>query len=259
MAPIAQANSQNFLNLSESGFTVFQGAFPAEMRSCRCHLRSSDVTTGRGLGLGAARTERASLDMRAATCLLRGAVSIRQSLRSCPAARSVQRSRRPSVRTAWTSASSSSAPDVSDGHTSSNKSPASDKSVMFVSFLWPEASSSAAGVRTGSLLRAFQSWGWRVHFVACAKPNRHAESLSASGVVTHHVPPNRGAEFEAALAAANPDAVVFDRFMAEEAFSFRVRAACPKAARRVDASGDARARPAPRLRQRLSPKTPNAG
>ena len=184
--------------------------------------------------MGAARTERASLDMRAATCLLRGAVSIRQSLRSCPAARSVQRGRRPSVRTVWTSASSSSAPDVSDGHTSSNKSPASDKSVMFVSFLWPEASSSAAGVRTGSLLRAFQSWGWRVHFVACAKPNRHAESLAASGVVTHHVPPNRGAEFEAALAAANPDAVVFDRFMAEEAFSFRVRAACPKAARILD-------------------------
>jgi len=32
------------------------------------------------------------------------------------------------------------------------------------------------------------------------------------------------------LAAAAPDAVVFDRFMAEEAFSFRVRAAVPSAA-----------------------------
>ena len=105
---------------------------------------------------------------------------------------------------------------------------------MFVSFLWPEASSSAAGVRTGSLLRAFQRWGWRVHFVACARPNEHESILAASGVATHHVPPNRGAEFEAALAAANPDAVIFDRFMAEEAFSFRVRAACPGAARILD-------------------------
>ena len=53
--------------------------------------------------------------------------------------------------------------------------------------------------------------------------------------MTWHVGPNRGAEFEAALAAAGPpDVVVFDRFMAEEAFSFRVRAACPSAARVLD-------------------------
>ena len=37
------------------------------------------------------------------------------------------------------------------------------------------------------------------------------------------------ADVETALAAAKPDAVIFDRFMAEEAFSFRVRAACPGA------------------------------
>lgn len=108
------------------------------------------------------------------------------------------------------------------------------RSVMFVSFLWPEASSSAAGVRTTSLLRAFQAWGWRVHYLACARPNEHTDILEASGVRTHHVAPNRGAEFEAALEAAAPDAVIFDRFMAEEAFSFRVRAARPSAARILD-------------------------
>lgn len=105
---------------------------------------------------------------------------------------------------------------------------------MFVSFLWPESSSSAAGVRTTSLLRAFQSWGWNVHYLACARPNAHTESLEAEGIRTHHVSPNRGELFEAALSAAAPDAVVFDRFMAEEAFSFRVRAAAPAAARILD-------------------------
>ena len=108
------------------------------------------------------------------------------------------------------------------------------RSVMFVSFLWPEASSSAAGVRTTSLLRVFQAWGWRVHYLACARPNEHTDILEASGVRTHHVAPNRGAEFEAALEAAAPDAVIFDRFMAEEAFSFRVRAARASAARILD-------------------------
>jgi hypothetical protein len=101
---------------------------------------------------------------------------------------------------------------------------------MFVSFLWPETSSSAAGVRTTSLLRAFQSWGWSVHYLACARPNVHTASLEAEGISVHHVLPNRGERFEAALLAAAPDAVVFDRFMAEEAFSFRVRAAVPSAA-----------------------------
>lgn len=110
----------------------------------------------------------------------------------------------------------------------------SGRSVLFVGFLWPEASSSAAGVRTMSLLRAFQSWGWRVHYLACARPNEHTDRLEASGVRTHHVAPNRGADFDAALAAAAPDAVVFDRFTAEEAFSFRVRAARPNAARVLD-------------------------
>jgi hypothetical protein len=53
-------------------------------------------------------------------------------------------------------------------------------------------------------------------------------------VTTHHCIPNREAEFEKALYAAAPDAVVFDRFMAEEAFSFRVRQARPQAARILD-------------------------
>jgi len=108
------------------------------------------------------------------------------------------------------------------------------RSVLFVSFLWPETTSSAAGVRTTSLLRAFQSWGWSVHYLGCAKPNEHTAALEAQGITVHHVSPNRGAEFEATLQATAPHAVVFDRFMAEEAFSFRVRAAAPSAARILD-------------------------
>ena len=112
--------------------------------------------------------------------------------------------------------------------------PSTPRSVLFVSFLWPEASSSAAGVRTRSLLEAFQKWGWRVHYLACARANEHTESLERCGITTHRVSPNRGADFEDALDQAKPDAVIFDRFTAEEAFSFRVRAARPNAARILD-------------------------
>ena len=112
--------------------------------------------------------------------------------------------------------------------------PSTPRSVLFVSFLWPEASSSAAGVRTRSLLEAFQAWGWQVHYLACARANEHTESLEKAGITAHRVSPNRGGDFEDALDRAKPDAVVFDRFTAEEAFSFRVRAARPTAARILD-------------------------
>ena len=66
-----------------------------------------------------------------------------------------------------------------------------------------------------------------MHWRACATQRARTDILEATEVKTHHVAPNRGAEFEAGAEAAAPDAVIFDRFMAEEAFSFRVRAARP--------------------------------
>ena len=51
---------------------------------------------------------------------------------------------------------------------------------------------------------AFLSWGWAVHFLACAAPNEYAELLEEQGVRTFHVLPNRGADFEAALEVAAP-------------------------------------------------------
>ncbi|KAL4429361.1 hypothetical protein ABPG77_005135 [Micractinium sp. CCAP 211/92] len=48
------------------------------------------------------------------------------------------------------------------------------------------------------------------------------------------MPPNREALLVEALAAAAPTAVVFDRFYAEEAFSFRVRELAPRALRILD-------------------------
>jgi O-antigen biosynthesis protein len=46
--------------------------------------------------------------------------------------------------------------------------------------------------------------------------------------------PNRGDLFEEALMKLRPTVVMFDRFLAEEAFSFRVRAVCPEALRVLD-------------------------
>jgi hypothetical protein len=81
-------------------------------------------------------------------------------------------------------------------------------------------------VRTADLLEAFQGRGWAVAYASASAPNEHAAALEASGVAVHFCQPNREAQLAAVLAAACPTAVVFDRFYAEEAFSFRVRELC---------------------------------
>jgi len=106
--------------------------------------------------------------------------------------------------------------------------------ILFVSFVWPEPSSSAAGVRTMSLIDACLKSGYNVHYLACANPNQFTEKLKFAGVETHHVPPNRGEEFDAVCRRSPFDAVIFDRFLAEEAFSARVRETLPSSARILD-------------------------
>lgn len=107
-------------------------------------------------------------------------------------------------------------------------------SCLFLSPLWPEPGSSAAGVRTEGLIRAFQRWGWDVHYAAAAKPNVYTKLLSDSGVPVHECGPNRAELLASILEATKPSVVIFDRFMAEEAYSFRVRELAPNALRVLD-------------------------
>ena len=108
------------------------------------------------------------------------------------------------------------------------------KKVLFVGFVWPEHGSSAAGVRTRAIIEGFQSWGWEVHCHASASRNSFSEELDRKGVVTHQCLPNREEEFAEILENARPDVVIFDRFLSEEAFSFRVRELRPGAMRVLD-------------------------
>lgn len=86
--------------------------------------------------------------------------------------------------------------------------------------VWPERSSSAAGVRTSDLVASFQERGWEAAFASSSSPNSHTAELAAAGVATSQVLPNRAAELESVIAETQPTAVVFDRFYAEEAFRY---------------------------------------
>ncbi|KAJ1448569.1 glycosyl transferases group 1-domain-containing protein [Pelagophyceae sp. CCMP2097] len=110
---------------------------------------------------------------------------------------------------------------------------------LFLSSIWPEPMASAAGVRTAALLRAFQEWGYSTHFGCAAAPHDGMSSSVALlgkiyGAHALQVRPNHENELQAAIEAARPDVVVFDRYYTEESFSWAVKILAPKALRVLD-------------------------
>lgn len=101
--------------------------------------------------------------------------------------------------------------------------------------VWPEPSSTAAGRRTADVIRSLQVAGHRVSFASGARPSEHSLDLAALDVTTHVVQPN-DSTFDIWLTELAPDVVIFDRFMIEEQFGWRVEKACPQALRVLDTS-----------------------
>ncbi|CAA6692975.1 MULTISPECIES: glycosyltransferase [unclassified Lentimonas] len=106
---------------------------------------------------------------------------------------------------------------------------------LIIGKVWPEPSSTAAGRRTQDIIHALQAADYRVSFACAAHPSTHCLDLTRIGVESHAVQPN-DANFDTWIAALDPDVVIFDRFMIEEQFGWRVETACPQALRVLDTS-----------------------
>lgn len=108
-------------------------------------------------------------------------------------------------------------------------------SILFVSPVWPERTSSAAGVRTSDLIESFLAKENTVHYAAMASPNEHSEALERrEGVGVYSCQANREEDFKRILDVTKPTTVIFDRFYAEEMFSYIVRDHMPDAMRVLD-------------------------
>lgn len=105
--------------------------------------------------------------------------------------------------------------------------------LVIIGYVWPEPNSSAAGYRMLSLIKLFLAKGWQVSFASAAEPGPHRYPLSELGVTEHSIRLN-DSSFEHWLQQQAPQAVMFDRFMLEEQFGWRVEQACPQALRILD-------------------------
>jgi glycosyltransferase involved in cell wall biosynthesis len=115
-----------------------------------------------------------------------------------------------------------------------------EKTVLFISRTWPQPKETAAGWRMTQLINHFLNHQNKVFF-ACAELNSLAQSESFlkddsfnfSGVNAVQIALNDDG-FNAQISDIKPDYVVFDRFITEEQYGWRVRECCPKAVTILD-------------------------
>ncbi len=105
--------------------------------------------------------------------------------------------------------------------------------VLVIAYVWPEPASSAAGSRMMQLIKAFQQQSWMVTVACPATYSEHAADLEDLAVQSVTIELN-SSSFNDFVAELNPDIVLFDRFMMEEQFSWRVDEACPTALKILD-------------------------
>lgn len=107
------------------------------------------------------------------------------------------------------------------------------RQLLFIGLVWPEPASSAAGSRLIKLIHIFLSQGWKVLFSSAAAKSEYSADLVSIGVIEVSVELNNSS-FDVFISDLNPDVVIFDRFMTEEQYGWRVHENCEKAIRILD-------------------------
>lgn len=102
--------------------------------------------------------------------------------------------------------------------------------VLIIGYVWPEPNSSAAGHRMLQLINCLLEQDYSVTFSTPAQQTGHQIDLSILGVRSAMIELNSDS-FDHFIRAENPDIVIFDRFMMEEQFGWRVEKHCPNALR----------------------------
>jgi hypothetical protein len=107
------------------------------------------------------------------------------------------------------------------------------QSLLIIGFVWPEPNSSAAGGRMMQLISLFQEQGFHITFSSPAQDSDFMVDLSAYNVQKKAILLN-STSFDVYIKELNPSLVLFDRFMIEEQFGWRVAENCPNALRILD-------------------------
>lgn len=102
------------------------------------------------------------------------------------------------------------------------------KKVLFIGLVWPEPTSSAAGTRMLQLINFFLAKNYNVTFACAASRTEFSYDLNSIGVTENTIKLNCES-FNAYIKDLKPEMVMFDRFVVEEQYGWRVQQECPNA------------------------------
>lgn len=107
------------------------------------------------------------------------------------------------------------------------------KKLLIIGSVWPEPNSSAAGTRMLQLISLFKEEGFVVTFASPAMDSDFMVDLELEEVIKKTITLNCSS-FDVFVKELNPSVVLFDRFMMEEQFGWRVSENSPEALRLLD-------------------------
>jgi len=107
--------------------------------------------------------------------------------------------------------------------------------VLIIGYVWPEPRSSAASGHVMQLIDCFLEQGWQITFASPASEGEHKADLAALGITEVAIELNNSS-FDSFVSELQPDVVLFDQYVIEEQFGWRVEKHCPDAVRVLETS-----------------------
>jgi len=107
------------------------------------------------------------------------------------------------------------------------------KKLLVIGYVWPEPNSSAAGSRMLQLLELFQKQDYQVTYASPAAVSEHMVDLASLNINKIAIELNNSS-FDSFVKELQPNVVLFDRFMMEEQFSWRIDKECSNAVKLLE-------------------------
>ncbi|MCO6162989.1 glycosyltransferase [Flavobacterium sp. NRK F7] len=107
------------------------------------------------------------------------------------------------------------------------------KHLVIIGTVWPEPNSTAAGSRMLELIALFQKDNYNISFLSSAKKSEFSFPLESQHIDCYSIELNQDS-FDTLIQTLQPSIVLFDRFMMEEQYGWRVAEQCPDALRILD-------------------------
>ena len=105
--------------------------------------------------------------------------------------------------------------------------------LVIIGTVWPEPTSTAAGTRMLQIIEVFQKEKYKITFLSSASKGENSLDLESISVQTKSIQLNNSS-FDVLITELNPTIVLFDRFMMEEQYGWRIAENCPNTLKILD-------------------------